>query len=332
MAAVTEVQTMQAIVQDEYGEAAVLRQEEIARPVAGDDEVLVRVHAAGVDYGAWHLMTGRPNMIRLMGYGVRTPKTRVRGREFAGTVESVGKDVTQVRPGDKVYGIGEGCFAEYAVAGKDKVVPKPSGVTFEQAAAVPMSGLTALQAVRDRGNVQPGQKLLVIGASGGVGTFAVQIAKASGAEVTGVCRTSKIDLVRSLGADHVIDYTREDITRGQHRYDVVINIGGNRKLSHLRRALAPRGTLVIVGGETGGKWTGGFGRSLRAPVMSMFLSQTLRGLISSENADDLRELTELIDAGKVRPAVDRTYPLSETPAAIERLRAGQVRGKVVVTV
>jgi NADPH:quinone reductase-like Zn-dependent oxidoreductase len=324
--------TMRAIVQDEYGEAGdVLRLAEIDRPAIADDEVLVRVHAAGVDRGVWHIMAGLPYPIRLAGYGFRTPKTRVRGREVAGRVEAVGNDVTTVRPGDEVYGIGEGSFAEYSTVREAKVAPKPKNITFEQAAAAPVSALTALQAVRDSGKVQAGQQVLIIGASGGVGTFAVQIAKAFGAEVTGVCSTAKRILVRSVGADHIIDYTREDITDSGLRYDVIIDIGGHRSLTRLRRALTPHGTLVIIGSETGGRWLGGFDRSLRAPVLSMFVGQKLRPLANSENAPDLMELTELIETGKVTPVIDRTYPLSEAPAAIQHMVEGRARGKVVVT-
>jgi NADPH:quinone reductase-like Zn-dependent oxidoreductase len=327
------VTTMRAIVQDEYGEAEdVLRLEEIERPRIEDDEVLLEVRAAGVDRGVWHLMTGLPYPLRMAGYGLRGPKTRVRGREVAGRVEAVGEAVTTLRPGDEVYGIGEGSFAEYARARADKLAPKPTSLTFEQAAAMPVSALTALQAVRDKGRVRPGQKVLVIGASGGVGTFAVQIAKAFGAQVTGVARTSKLDLVRSIGADHVIDYTQEDIADGTRRYDVILDIGGSRSLTHLRRALTARGTLVIVGGETGGRWLGGSDRLLRAPMLSPFVGQKLGTLMSSENAEDLVVLTELVGSGTVTPVIDRTYPLSETPAAIRYMAAGHARGKVVIDV
>ena len=325
-------QTMTAIVQDKYGGPEVLRLEEIDRPRIGDDEVLVRVHAAGVDRGAWHLMTGLPYPVRFAGYGVRTPKTRVRGRDVAGSVEAVGANVTRFRVGDEVFGIGEGGFAEYATATPGKLAPKPRNLTFVQAAAVPISALTALQAVRDGGQVKPGQKVLVIGASGGVGTFAVQIAKAFGAEVTGVAGTAKLDLVRSLGADHVIDYTRGDITDGGRRYDVILDMGGNRSLRHLRRALTPAGTLVIVGGETGGRWMGGYDRGFRALVLSRFVGQHLRMLTNSENAEDLTVLTELIESGAVKPAVDRIYPLRETPTAIQYMMDGHARGKLVITV
>jgi len=324
---------MKAIVQDEYGEADdVLRLEEIDRPEIGDDGVLLRVHAAGVDRGVWHLMAGLPYPIRIAGYGMRAPKTRVRGLDVAGRVEAVGKDVTSLKPGDAVFGIADGSFAEYARAREDKLAPKPANLTFEQAAAVPVSALTALQGVRDRGEVQPGQRVLIIGASGGVGTFAVQIAKAFGAEVTGVCSTAKVDLVRSLGADRVIDYTQDDIAVGGHRYDVILDIGGNRPLKELRRALTARGTLVIVGGEAGGRWLGGNDRQLRALLLSRFVGQKLGTFIASENAEDLIVLTELIESGQVVPVVDRTYSLSETPAAIRYIAEGHARGKVVINV
>jgi NADPH:quinone reductase-like Zn-dependent oxidoreductase len=326
----TDGTTMQAITQDHYGEAGdVLRLEEIARPAIGDEDVLLRVHAAGVDQGVWHLMTGLPYPVRLA-CGIRAPKTRVRGREVAGRVEATGSAVTALRVGDEVFGIADGSFAQYASARPGKLAPKPANLTFAQAAAVPVSALTALQAVRDRGRVQAGQKVLVIGASGGVGTFAVQIAKAAGAEVTGVSSTAKLDLVRSLGADHVIDYTRDDITAGGHRYDVILDTGGHRPLSELRRALTPRGTLVIVGSETGGRWLGGSDRQLRALMLSRFTSQRLTTLICSENTQDLRALTELIESGQVRPVIDRTYPLSQIPQAIQYLRDGHAQGKVVV--
>jgi NADPH:quinone reductase-like Zn-dependent oxidoreductase len=324
---------MTAIVQDEYGGAHdVLRVEEIDRPRVGDDEVLLRVHAAGVDRGAWHLMAGLPYPIRLAGYGVRRPRTQVRGREVAGCVEAVGARVTTVRPGDEVFGVGEGCFAEYARARADKLAPAPPSLSAVQAAAVPISALTALQAVRDHARVQPGQTVLVIGASGGVGTFAVQIAAAFGAQVSGVCSTAKTDLVHSLGVDHVIDYTRTDITDGGARYDVVLDLAGNRPLTHLRRALTPRGTLVIVGGEGGGRWLGGTDRQIRALVLSPFMTQNLRTFINSENGRDLKVLTDLIESGKLTPVVDRTFPLHQTPAAISYLAEGHARGKVVITV
>jgi NADPH:quinone reductase-like Zn-dependent oxidoreductase len=327
----TDGTTMQAITQDRYGEAEdVLRLEEIARPAIGDEEVLLRVHAAGVDRGVWHLMTGLPYPVRLAGYGNRAPKTSVRGREVAGRVEATGRAVTTMHAGDEVFGIADGSFAQYASARPDKLAPKPANLTFTQAAAVPVSALTALQAVRDRGHVQAGNRVLIIGASGGVGTFAVQIAKAAGAEVTGVCRTAKMDMVRSLGADHVVDYTREDIAVGGGRYDVILDIGGNRPLKQLRSVLDPRGTLVIVGGENGGRWLAGSDRQLRALFLSPFSSQTLTTLICSENRADLLALTKMIESALVRPVIDRTYPLSQTPAAIQYMRDGHAQGKVVI--
>jgi len=325
--------TMKAIVQDKYGSPDVLELRDIDTPVVGDDDVLVRVHAAGVDPGVWHLMTGLPYLVRILGFGLRRPKSRVRGMAVAGRVEAVGKDVTQVRPGDEVFGTCDGSFAEYACAKANKLAPKPANLIFEQAAAVPISGQTALQGLRDKGNVQEGQKVLVIGAAGGVGTFAVQIAKAFGADVTGVCSTSKADLVRSIGADAVIDYTRDDFAESGVRYDFILDTAGNRSLSYLRRALTSRGTLVIVGGERGGRWFGGFGRQIvRAPVLSAFVSQKLRGLTSTERREDLLFLKELIEAGKVTPVIERTYPLSEAPEAIRYLEEGHARGKIVITV
>jgi NADPH:quinone reductase-like Zn-dependent oxidoreductase len=321
---------MKAIVQDVYGEADVLRLDEIDRPAIGDGEVLLQVHAAGVDRGVWHLMTGLPYPVRLAGYGARTPNNPVRGREVAGRVEAIGRDVTAFRPGDEVFGIAEGSFAEYARADAGKLVPRPPALGVEQAAAVGISGLTALQAVRDRAKVQAGQKVLVVGASGGVGTFAVQIAKAYGAHVTGVCSTAKVDLVRSLGADRVIDYMRDGI--GDDIYDAILDIGGNRTVARLRRALTPRGTLVIVGGETDGRWLGGTDRQIRALLLSPFVGQTLGSLLNSENAADMAVLAELVVSGKVTPAIDRTFPLVDAPAAIRHMTEGHARGKVVVSV
>jgi NADPH:quinone reductase-like Zn-dependent oxidoreductase len=324
---------MKAIVQDRYGSADVLELGEVDMPVPKDDEVLLRVHAAGVEPGVWHLMTGMPYLVRLLGYGLRRPKVRVRGRDVAGRVEAVGKDVTEFRPGDEVLGICEGSFAEYACARADKLVPKPANLTFEQAAVVPISALTALQGVRDRGQVQPGQRVLVIGAAGGVGSFAVQLAKAFGAEVTGVCSTTKADLVRAIGADQAIDYTREDFADGTRHWDLILDTAGNRSLSQLQRALAPKGTLVLVGGEGGGRWLGGFERQLFwAPMRSPFVGQKLRSLASKERKEDLQTLRELIEAGKVTPVIDRTYPLAEAPEAIRYLAQGHPRGKVAVTV
>jgi NADPH:quinone reductase-like Zn-dependent oxidoreductase len=323
---------MKAIVQDTYGATDVLELRDIDKPEIANDEVLVRVHAAGVDRGVWHVMTGLPYPIRLAGYGLRAPKTPVLGADMAGVVEAVGNDVTRFQPGDEVFGIGEGAFAEYARARESKLAPKPANLTFEQAAVVAISGLTALQGLRDHGKVRPGQKVLIIGASGGVGTYAVQLAKAFGAEVTGVCSTTKVDMVRSLGADHVIDYTREDFAEGEQRYDVILDTGGNASLSRLRRALAPKGTLVIVGAETGGRWLGGTDRQLRALLLSRFIDQKLTTFVSRGNHQDLIVLKELIESGKITPVIDRTYPLTEAPKAIRYLEQGHARGKVVITV
>jgi NADPH:quinone reductase-like Zn-dependent oxidoreductase/FtsP/CotA-like multicopper oxidase with cupredoxin domain len=326
--------TMWAIVHDKYGNAPedVLRRDEVSKPTIGDDEVLIRVRAASVDRGTWHIMAGRPYPIRVAGFGLRKPKYLNPGRSVAGTIESVGQNVTEYKPGDEVYGTCDGSFAEYAAGRPARLASKPPNLSFEQAAAVPVSGLAALQAVRDRAKVQAGQKVLIIGASGGVGTFAVQIAKAFGAEVTGVCSTAKADMVRALGADHVVDYTRDDFADGEHRYDAILDIGGNRGLSHLRRALARRGRLVIVGGETDGRWLGGIDRQLRAQLLSPVVSQKLGTFISSENAEDLTALRQLIESGQVTPAIDRTYPLSQVPAAIRYLIQGHARGKVVIAV
>jgi NADPH:quinone reductase-like Zn-dependent oxidoreductase len=322
---------MKAIVQDTYGGPEVLELRDIDKPVVGDDDVLVRVHAAGVDQGVWHLMAGLPYLVRIAGVGLRAPKNPVRGVDVAGRVEAVGEEVTEFQPGDEVFGTCRGSFAEYALAEADRLAPKPVNLTFEQAAAVSVSGCTALQAVRDQGSVRPDQRVLIIGAGGGVGTFAVQVAKAYGAEVTGVCSTTKIDLVRAIGADHVVDYTREDFADGRNRYDVILDIAGNRSLSHLRRALTPEGTLVLVGGEGGGKRLGGVDRQLRALVLSPFVRQRLRTWIATQPKEDLEELRELLEAGKLTPVVDRTFPLSEVPDAIRYLREGHARGKVVIT-
>src|SRR3954470_23109498 len=284
-----KAETMMAIVQHGYGSAPedVLRFAEIPRPTIGDDEVLVRVRAASLDRGTVHLMTGMPYLMRIMGFGFRAPKQPNPGRCLAGTVEAVGKDVTAFSSGDEVYGTCDGSFAEYATARPALIAPKPANLSFEQAAAVPVSATAALQAVRDKGKVDSGQQVLVIGAAGGVGAFAVQIAKACGGEVTGVCSTSQAELVRRIGAEHIIDYTREDFADGKRHYDVILDIAGNNSLSRLRRALTPRGTLVVVGGETDGRWIGGFDRQLRAPLLSQLVSQKLVILASKENAEDL---------------------------------------------
>ena len=323
---------MKAIVQDRYGSADVLELRDVEKPQPGDDEVLIRVHAAGVDPGVWHLMTGLPYLVRVMGFGLRRPKIRVRGTDVAGTVEVAGKNVTQLKVGDSVYGTCDGSFAEYACAKAERFAPKPVNLSFEQAAAVPVSGVTALNGLRDAGKLQPEQKVLIIGAAGGVGTYAVQLAKAFGAVVTGVCSTSKAELVRAIGADEVIDYTREDFTDGTRQFDLILDTAGRRPLSHLRRTLTPQGTLVIVGGEGGDRWLGGFQRQIFAPVRSLFTGQKMLGLISKERQQDLLTLKDLIEAGKLTPVIDRTYPLSEAPQAIGYLEQGNARGKVVLTV
>jgi NADPH:quinone reductase-like Zn-dependent oxidoreductase len=326
--------TMTAVVQDRYGSAPedVLRLAEIDPPSLAADQVLVRVHAASVDRGTWHLMAGLPYPIRLAGFGVRRPKYANPGRSLAGTVEAIGAGVTGFAPGEAVFGTGAATFAEYAVAGTGTLAPKPVNLTYDQAATVPVSGMTALQAVRDHGRVRAGEKVLIIGASGGVGSFAVQIAKAFGAEVTGVASTAKLDLVRALGADHVLDHTRADFADGGPRFDVILDIGGNARLRHLRRALTPHGRLVIVGGETAGRLLGGSGRQIRATLLSPLVSQTLGTFIAKETAADLTALAELVEAGTLTPAIDRIYPLAETAAAIRHLLDGRARGKLAVSV
>jgi len=327
-----EENSLKALVRDTYGSPEVLELRDIDIPQYADEEVLVHVHAAGVGRDVWHVMTGLPYPIRLAGYGFRAPKNPVIGSDMAGVVEALGKDVTRFQPGDEVFGIGKGSYAEYVCAREDKLAPKPTNLTFEQAAVLAIMGSTALQALRDHGRVEPGQEVLIIGASGGVGTYAVQIAKAFGAHVTGVCSTQKVEMVRSIGADHVIDYTQEDFAEGDQRYDLILDIGGNSSLSRLRRALASLGTLVIVGGEGGGRWLGGTDRQLRAMMLSPFVSQKLGTFVNKENHEDMLVLKELIEAGKVTPIIDRIYPLSEVPEAIRYLEEGHARGKVVISV
>jgi NADPH:quinone reductase-like Zn-dependent oxidoreductase len=323
---------MKAIAQDSYGTADVLSLQDVDVPSAGEADVLISVRAAGVDPGVWHLMTGQPYLVRAMGFGLSRPKVPVRGRDVAGIVESVGASVTRFRPGDRVFGTCEtGSFAEFAVAPEKHLSIIPAGVSFEQAAALPISGGTALQAVRDSGHVQPGQRVLVIGAAGGVGAFAVQIATAFGGLVTGVCRPSSVEFVRSLGAVATIDYTREEIDRDGPVYDVVIDTAGNRPLSMLRRAMTPKGRLILVGGENGGSMLGGFDRLLRAPILSMFVGQTLTGLASKERAADYATLAEMVEAGSISPAIDSTFSLAEAPEAIRHLGKGHLAGKVVVS-
>ncbi|MDP9843899.1 NAD(P)-dependent alcohol dehydrogenase [Streptosporangium lutulentum] len=322
---------MKAIAQDVYGSADVLRLCEVDQPSVGEDQVLVQVRAAGVDPGVWVCMTGRPYGARVA-FGLRRPRVAVRGRALAGVVSAIGSGVRRFQPGDEVYGTGAGgTFAEYATASCEKLAPKPPSLSFEQAAAVPISGVTALECVRDGGRVRAGQRVMVVGAGGGIGSFAVQIAKAFGARVTGVCSTGKAELVRSLGADEVIDYTREEIDRDGPRHDVVIDIAGCRPLSLLRRALTPRGTLVLAGGgHDAGGLLGGYTRQLRAPLVSMFTSQRLRGLASRERAQELEELGRLIESGAVTPVVDRTYRLADAPDAIRHLAEGHPTGKIVI--
>ena len=324
---------MRAIFHEKYGNVDGLELRVIDKPNAlKEDEVLVRVCAAGVDRGVWHVMTGLPYPIRLAGYGVRAPKNHVLGADFAGVVEGVGSSVTRFQPGEEVFGMAKGSFAEYAIAPENKLAHKPTTLTFEQAAVLPVSGTTALQAVRDRAKVTAGQKVLIIGASGGVGTYAVQIAKAFGADVTAVASTSKVEMVRSLGANRVIDYTTEDFTEGEERYDAILDIGGNTSLSRLRHVLGPKGTLVIVGGETDGRWLGGTDRQIRAMMLSPFVGQKLGTFVASENADDLVALKELVESGKIMPAIDKTYALSDVPDAIRYLEEGRARGKVAILI
>jgi NADPH:quinone reductase-like Zn-dependent oxidoreductase len=323
---------MKAIVQDTYGSPNVLELRDIEKPAVGDHDVLVRVHAASVHLGDWILMRGVPYFLR-MATGLRKPKHRVPGTDIAGTVEAVGKDVTQLRPGDEVFGWCTGAFAEYACAGADHFVPKPANLTFEQAAAVGVSASTALQLLRDQGKVQPGQKVLINGASGGVGTFAVQIAKAFGAEVTGVCSTRNVDTIRSIGADQVIDYTQEDFTQGGQRYDFILDNVGNHSLSATRRALTHMGKLQSNGGgHADGRWVGSLGSVIKAAVVSLFVRRQGRPSVTFPNRADLIVLKGLIEGGKVTPVIDGTYPLSETPEAIGHVGEGHARGTVVITV
>ena len=323
--------TMQAIVQHRYGTAPkdVLKLQRIATPAIAANEVLVQVRAAGVDRGTWHLMAGQPYLMRLLGFGLRGPRNPVPGLDVAGTVIAAGADAGGFRAGDEVFGIARGSFAEYAAARADKLVHKPARLSFAQAVAVGVSGLAALQGLH-AGRLRAGQKVLVIGASGGVGSYAVQLAKAFGAEVTGVSSTGKTDLVRSIGADHVIDYTRDDFADGRQHYDLILDIGGNNRLARLRRALAPTGTLVIAGGE-GGKWTG-VGRQLRALMLSPFTRQRLTTYVSTHRQADLDTLRQLIETGQVTPVIGGTYPLAGLPEAVHHLHAGHARGKLAITI
>jgi NADPH:quinone reductase-like Zn-dependent oxidoreductase len=321
---------MKAIIQDRYGDLDVLAFKDIAQPVPTDNEVLVRVHAAAVGKGDWLTVQGLPYVAR-MRYGLPNPKHPVPGFDVAGRIEAVGPNVTQLQPGDAVFGWCDGAFAEYVAVPEGQLAQKPVKLTFEQAAAVPISGFAALQALRDTGGVQPGQQVVIIGASGGVGSFAVQLAKAFGADVTGVCGTKSLDMVRSIGADHVIDYTQQDFTRTGQRYDLILEMAGNRALADLRRALTPKGTLVLVGGS-GGRWFMGTGRTLRAVLVSPFVGQRLRSFFSKPRRADLMVLQELLEAGKITPVIDRTFPLSESPEAIRHVGEKSTQGKTVITV
>ncbi len=322
--------TMRAVVHDRYGTAEVLRLGIAPLPVIGDHDVLVQVRAAGLDRGTEHLITGTPYAVRLA-MGMTRPKNPIPGRDVAGVVVEVGAAVERFCVGDEVYGVAPGSFAEYAVAPESKLALKPAGLTFTQAAVVPVSAATALRALVDVGRVEAGQSVLVFGASGGVGSYAIQIAKAYGAEVTGVCSAAKSDLVRSLGADHVIDYAHDDFADGSRRYDLVLDIAGNPSLRRLRRALRPRGTVVFVGGEDAGAILG-MGRQLRGALLSVFIKQRLSLLVTKESGEDYERLTELIEAGHLAPSIDRTYPLEEAPLAMRQLEAGRVRGKVAIAV
>jgi NADPH:quinone reductase-like Zn-dependent oxidoreductase len=319
---------MKAIVQDSYGSTEVLQSRDFDKPEIADDEVLVRVRAASVHVGDWILMTGSPFVMRFA-TGLRKPKNPIPGTDVAGTVEAVGNDVKGLRPGDEVFGWAAGAFAEYARAKEDQFIKKPANLTFEQAAAIGVSASTALQLLRDEGKVQPGQRVLINGASGGVGTFAVQIAKAFGADVTGVTSTKNVEMVRSIGADHVVDYTREDFTTGAERFDLILDNVGNHSMARTRRALAPTGTLISNGG---GHSDGKLGRTVRAMLASMVVRQQASPTVKTQNHDDLVTLKGLVEAGKVTPVIDRTYPLTETAEAIDRVATGHARGTVVIAV
>jgi NADPH:quinone reductase-like Zn-dependent oxidoreductase len=323
---------MKAIVHDRYGPPDdVLDLKDIDKPLVKDDEVLVRVHAASTNGGDPAVVRGQPYVIRLMGFGLFKPKNKILGDDIAGRVEAVGKNVEQFRPDDEVFGFCTGGFAEYVCTTQDWLAPKPANITFEQAAAVPSSAVATLQGLRDQGQLQPGQKVLINGASGGVGTFAVQIAKSLGAEVTAVCSTRNVDAARSMGADHVIDYTREDFTRTGERHDLMLDVAANRTLADCRRALTPRGTYVLIGGGHG-RWVGGLPRFFTTRALSPFVSQRMRAFFATRSHEDLVVLKELIEAGNVTPVIDRTYSLSETAEAIRYLEEGHARGKVVITV
>ena len=323
---------MKAIVYHQYGSPDVLELQDIDKPTMKDDEVLVRVRAASANPADWHFMRGVPYVMRPQS-GLRKPKKSVLGGDIAGRVEAVGKHVTQFRPGNEVFGnVGAGGFAEYTCVSESLLVLKPANLTFEQAASVPLAALTALQGLRHAGQLQPDQKVLIIGASGGVGTFAVQIAKSFGADVTAVCSTRNVEMVRSLGAGHVIDYTKEDFIRSGQKYDLIFQLAGTRSPSDCRRALSCKGTLVLSSGESSGRWLGPLDRFIKAAVLSPFVSQKLGSFLAEPNKDDLQFLKELIEAGELTPVIDKTYSLSEVPEAIRYLEEGHARGKVVLTV
>jgi NADPH:quinone reductase-like Zn-dependent oxidoreductase len=322
---------MQAIVQEAYGSADVLHIAQIPKPTIAENEVLVRVHAAGLDRGTWHVTRGLPYALRLA-FGIRAPKNPVPGMDLAGTVVAVGEAVTRFAVGDHVFGVGKGSFAEYATARESQLALKPANISFEQASVVPVSACTALQALRSAGQIAPGQKVMILGASGGVGSYAVQLAKAAGADVTGVCSKAKMDLVRSLGADHVLDYATQDFADGNEYYDLILDIAGNPTLARLRQALTPTGTAVITGGEEGGSWTGSIDRQFRALALSSFISQRFTMVMATQGFADLEYLAGLIDAGTLTPTIDRSYPLEQVPDAMRYFDAGKVRGKIAITI
>lgn len=323
---------MEAIVQYRYGSTEVLVLETIERPTIDAKEVLIEVHAAGVDRGVWHLMTGLPYLVRLAGYGITKPKSATPGFDVSGRVVAVGADVTRFAPGDDVFGIAKGSYAEYAAGSEEKLAHKPANLTFEQAAVAAVSGITALQALTDIGKLQPGQRVLIVGASGGVGTYAIQLAKALGAHVSAVAGTRNLDMVRAIGADRVIDYTRDDFADHDGRYDLILDVGGRNSISRLRSVLAPSGVLVIVGGEGGNKWTGGVGRQVRAMVLSPFLRQRLTTFISKEHFSSIELLSAYLESGTVVPAVGQRFDLEDVPEAIRQMEAGETSGKSVIVV
>jgi NADPH:quinone reductase-like Zn-dependent oxidoreductase len=327
-ATATSTDTMRAITQTRYGNSDVLRLAQVPRPVVRDDQVLIRVHAAGLDRGTEHLMTGKPYAVRLAS-GIRRPKNPVPGRDVAGTVVEVGAKVTRFSPGDHVYGVAPGSYAEYAVTGENRMAHKPANLSFAEASVIPISAGTALQALTDAGRVQPGQSVLITGASGGVGSYAVQLAASLGADVTGVCSSAKLDHVAALGAHHVIDYSRDDWADGTRRYDLILDIAGNPPVSRLRRALTPRGTAVFVGGESSGVITG-MRRQVGGALLFPFIGQRLVLLLARERSTDYERLARLVESGQLMPALDRCYPLERAAYAVRRLENGAIRGKVAI--